>query len=262
LALWSFPEGRLIRRLAVQPTAISSDWKYYATARSVGKVETGAALFSSGHRVDAVHAFSPDSRYVAESSANKVAGDSQIRLVELATGKQVSAFGKHHAFSIAMSPDVVTLASGHWDVVLLWDMLTGRQLAAFRGFDSYVIGLSFSRNGDLLAASTDFGGLQIWDVPHRKKLHSVDIGGLDVSQPAFSPDGRLLAVGIYATGTVWLVDVRSGKVIDHQKISDLGCGSVAFSPDGRYLVAPSTGGLVKWPYDRGGTIRVFKVNYP
>jgi len=48
-------------------------------------------------------------------------------------------------------------------------------------------------------------------------------------------------------------------VLDHKKISDLGCGSVAFSPDGRYLITPSTGGLIKWPYDRGGTIRVFKV---
>jgi hypothetical protein len=37
LALWSFPEGRLIRRLAVQPTAISSDWKYYATDQVSGK---------------------------------------------------------------------------------------------------------------------------------------------------------------------------------------------------------------------------------
>jgi hypothetical protein len=55
------------------------------------------------------------------------------------------------------------------------------------------------------------------------------------------------------------VDVRSGKIIDHAKVSDLGCGSVAFSPDGRYLIVPSTGGLVTWPYDRGGTIRVFKV---
>jgi hypothetical protein len=56
-----------------------------------------------------------------------------------------------------------------------------------------------------------------------------------------------------------LIEVATGKIIDRQQVSDLGCGSVAFSPDGRYLIAPSTGGLIKWPYDRGGTVRVFRI---
>jgi WD40 repeat protein len=94
------------------------------------------------------------------------------------------------------------------------------------------------------------------------KLFSLDIGGGEVSEPAFSPDGRLVAVGIYGTGAVWLIDVRTGKIIDHRKVSDLGCGSVAFSPDGRFIITPSTGGLIRRPYDRGGTIRVFEVNAP
>jgi WD40 repeat protein len=119
--------------------------------------------------------------------------------------------------------------------------------------------MSFSRDGRLLAAGTDIGALQIWDVHRRKRIQSLSIGGLDVSTPAFSPDGSLLAVGIYGTGTVWLIEVATRKIIDRQQVSDLGCGSVAFSPDGRYLIAPSTGGLIRWPYDRGGTIRVFRI---
>jgi hypothetical protein len=59
-----------------------------------------------------------------------------------------------------------------------------------------------------------------------------------------------------------LIDVVKGKIIDQQKVSDIGCGSVAFSPDGRFLITPSTGGLIKWPYDKGGTIRIFRVNAP
>lgn len=260
LTLWSFPEGRLIRRLPVRPTTISSDWKYYANHNSVGDMESGKPFISLGDNVYAIHAFSPDSHYVAESLPGKNNHDPYIRIVELASGKQVSAFGKHAAFSIAISPDGTTLASGHWSIVTLWNMSTGEQLATLRGLDRYVKSLSFSRDGKFLAAGTDFGGLQIWDINQRTRIQSLNLEGQDVSQPAFSPDGRLVAVGIYGTGTVWLIDVRTGKILDQRKVSDLGCGSVAFSPDGHFLITPSTGGLIKWPYDRGGTIRVFKVN--
>ena len=60
-------------------------------------------------------------------------------------------------------------------------------------------------------------------------------------------------------GQVVLADVRTGKILARRKVSDMGCGSVAFSPDGRYLITPSTGGLITWPYDRGGAIRVFRI---
>ena len=114
----------------------------------------------------------------------------------------------------------------------------------------------------MLAAGTDAGGVQIWDMRRLTKVESLDIGGGEVSAPEFSPDGRLVAVGIYGTGTAWLIDAGSGKIVDRHKVSDLGCGSVAFSPDGRFLITPSTGGLIKRPYDKGGTIRVFRVGAP
>ena len=271
LTLWSFPEGRPIKSLPVVPTAISDDWKYYATFHSVGEIETGKVLISlgGGDRIRVIHAFSADSRYVAESAPyiaesiwGKEARDFRIRVVDLASGKQVTAFGKYNAFSLAISPDGKTLASGHWDEVVLWNMFTGEQIGVLRGFGRYVEGLSFSRDGRLLAGGTDSGRLQIWDVSTQTRVQSLDIEGGRVSDPAFSPDGRLVAVGIYGTGTVWLIDASNGKILDQQKVSDLGCGSVAFSPDGRFLITPSTGGLIKWPYDRGGTIRVFEVSAP
>jgi WD40 repeat protein len=125
-----------------------------------------------------------------------------------------------------------------------------------------VYGLSFSRDGTQLAMGTDIGSLRIWDVKTRRRLHSVDIGGQYVSDPVFSPDGKFVAAGIYGTGTAFLIDAGTGKVAAQKLISGIGCGSVAFSPNGQYLIAPSTGGLVRWPYDRGGTIRVFKVVAP
>lgn len=68
LTLWSFPEGRLIQRLLVRPSAISSDWKYYASYHGVAKMENGEPLISLGDSVYAVHAFSPDSRFLVTPS--------------------------------------------------------------------------------------------------------------------------------------------------------------------------------------------------
>jgi len=258
LKLWSFPEGRLIKRLPLKPRSISRDWRYCATDHGVVEMESDRPVIQLRKDVYAVHAFSPDSRYVAELRSPEF--HSHIRIVELANGKQVSAFGKSYASAVAMSPDGVTLASGYWDVVVLWNMFTGERLSVLRGFGRFVVSLSFSPDGGFLAAGTDAGRLQIWDVHARSRLAAIDIGYSGVSKPEFSPDGRLIAAGVYGIGTVWLIDVGSGKIVDRQKVSDMGCGSVAFSPDGRFLITPSTGGLIKWPYDRGGTIRVFRVS--
>jgi WD40 repeat protein len=265
LTLWSFPDGRLIKRLPIRPTDISDDWKYYATSHGVEEMETGKQVISLPESIYPTFAFSPDGRYVATSIPSKRAHVSAIRIIELASHKQVSALGKRGAFSLAISPDGTTLASGYWDAVTLWNMLTGERLAVLHGFGSYVESLSFSRDGKLLAAGTDAGGLQIWDVQRQSRLQSINpVGGYYdyVSKPAFSPDGRLIAVGVYGSGTVFLIDVSTGKIFDQKRVSDLGCGSVAFSPDGRYLITPSTGGLITWPYDSGGTIRVFEVRAP
>lgn len=262
LSFWTFPEGQLVRNVPVSPTALSPDWKYYATSHAIGEVQTGKPLLSLPGDAFTVFAFSPASHYVAESISHQGAGLGRIRVLELPNMRKVSEFSRHPAQSLAISPDETTLASGHWNAVVLWNMLTGRPIGELRGFGRYVVGLSFSRNGAYLAAGTDTGEVQIWDVRRRNLIITAKLGGQDVSNPAFSPDDSMVAVGVYGTGTVWLLDTHTGQQLDHRKVSDLGCGSVAFSPDGQFLITSSTGGIVTWPYDRGGTIRVFRVVRP
>jgi len=257
LSFWSFPAGRLLKQLPFIPDALSGDWKYYALKGAVVDMATGRPVMSFAAGSGA--AFSPDSRYVAELSGAEHGNGPNIHIFELSSGKQISAFESLRTWAVAFSPDNRTFASGHWDAIKLWDTKTGKRLGVLHGVGRYAVGLTFSRDGRLLAVGTDAGGLQIWDVRRRRLLHSVDVYGGEVSVPAFSPDGRLVAAGAYGEGLLTLVDVASGRIVHQQQVSDLGCGSVAFSPNGRFLITPSTGGLITWPYDEGGTIRVFRV---
>jgi WD40 repeat protein len=259
LSFWSFPEGKLVKTSKTQG-ALSPDWRYVAGPHGVTRLIDGREVLAVADDVYADYVFSPDSRYVAETATGAGrTGARGVRVVELHSGKVLRTFGRGQAASATISPDDRMIATGHWNLVVLWDMATGRRLASLRGEGRYVSAMSFSPNGRSLAIGTDGGLIQVWDVRRRKMIGSHQLDGGFPSTPSFSPDGRLLVVGTYGSGTVWLIDARTGKVVDHQRVSDLGCGSAAFSPDGRYVITPSTGGLIKWPYDRGGTVRVFRV---
>jgi WD40 repeat protein len=256
LTEWTFPDGKLVRRLPTRPEALSPDWRYYADSHGIREAASGRQVLALPDGVFAGFAFSADSREAVEVSASAGAA---IRVIDLASGRQVQAFGTQSVFAAALSPDGARVAAGYWDEVLLWDRASGQRTDALRGFGRYVVGLAYSRDGRFLAGGTDQGGLQAWDLQRHRRLWSRNIGGLQVSTPAFSPDGRLVAVGSYGTGEVSLIETRTGQLLDRVQVSGLGCGSVAFSPDGQHLITPSTGGLIRWPYDFGGTIRVFEI---
>ena len=258
LSIWTFPGGKLVKRVSVQPDEISPDFRYVSDGHSISSVQTGKPVISFGSTRFVVTAFSRDSRYVAVAQPDK-GTVLRIRVMDLSSGRPISTIGSRGPASMALSPDDSTLAVGHWNLISLWSTRSGARRAVLRGVGRYAQSLGFSPSGRLIAAGDDFGGLQIWDVRKQRREFMLHLPGGAVSAPAFSPDGRLVAVGVYGSGSVWLIDVRRGRLIGHQKVSDLGCGSVAFSPDGRYLITPSTGGLVTWPYDKGGTIRVFRI---
>lgn len=252
LSIWSFLDGKLLRRLPGSPTAVSARWHYYATQHGVRSMTSGAVLIPVKSYVE--QAFSPDESFVVQSN-----GELGTRIVNLRTPYSSNRLGTHAAFALAVDARNRRIAAGYWDSVGIWEVKTRSLKFILHGIGRYVRGISFSPNGKVLAVATDLGEVQLWDLIHRKRLHQISLPGGEVSIPAFSPNGRLVAVGVYGTGSVWLIDVQSGRLLDHQQVSDLGCGSAAFSPDGRHLITPSTGGLIRWPHDNGGKARVFTV---
>jgi WD40 repeat protein len=231
--LWTFPTGDYLRSIEGDPVAISADFRYVATETSVQDLQTGKIIFQISQQADILRnaAFSPSGENVALVAGGSAARVHRAQIIVLKTtdGSMTSSFGIRHTLALAFHPDNQTVASGHWNNATLWDVRTGARLALLMSPPRRVDPTGYNRDGKMLAAGSDDGELHIWEMTTRKLLHSIKIGSRDASNPVFSPNGKFVAAGTYADGTLSLVDVSSGTVLSQIQVSMFGSGPVAFT---------------------------------
>jgi WD40 repeat protein len=109
---------------------------------------------------------------------------------------------------------------------------------------SPVWSLASSPDGAKLASATTSGDVWILDDAHGLRTMIPRGRMVAVRSLAFSPDGRILAIGGPGR-VVRLVDVSSASELEPVETDDEDNASqVAISPDGRYLAVGGTGGMV------------------
>ena len=208
-------------------------------------------------------AFSPNNRLIA------VGGERSVWLWDLNTGRKVREL--HDDFprrrsgwktkALAFSPDgkLLVTAFGHtqWLVIdnrrspKVWDVASGRLVAALEGHSGECTAIQFSGDGSRLATGSNDATARIWSTSTWqtiRKLQNPDTisngawSGL-VTRIAFSKDGNQLAFDSFASGrelqSFFLWDAKSGDDLIRMNGHANRVQDVSFSPNGRTLATIS-----------------------
>jgi WD40 repeat protein/DNA-binding SARP family transcriptional activator len=194
-------------------------------------------------------AFSPDGKLIAATGAR------QAVIWDTAQRKIIwkLSVGGRDARAVSFSPDGMTVAIGLSEIVVLYDLRTGRQTHKLVGYGD-IDDLDFNSDGKLLATATHGGSAFIWHVADESIVTDLHDGVPSLSI-RFSPsDDKLVAVGIFSGRVVfWKLDPthrfqgawaarRVGQPLTGH---NGGVDSLDFSPNGKTLVTLSDDGKLR-----------------
>jgi WD40 repeat protein len=185
----------------------------------------------------------------------------EIELWDLTRGERSRDFGKwdKRVSGLSFAPDGKTLATCSDGTLQLWEVASGRELAAVRSerHGGRVGRMTFSPDGRYVAALA-VPDIVVWEVETRALIATLPFAGY--GPPcclAFSPDGQFLAAG--GDYIQWSDLFRGCRVVvwkvgswrEHSEVKGRLHGhrgdvvwSVAFSPDGSRLALGTARGYV------------------
>ncbi len=179
-------------------------------------------------------ALSPDGRFAVSGG-----DDDELRLWDIATGKQVRALTGHtdQVWSVAFSPDGKhILSSGDDRTVRLWEAASGKEVRRFTGHTDNVNRVAFSPDGRFAVSGSDDKTLRLWVVQTGKEMRRFEGHQKPIWGAAFSRDGKKIVSGAEdRTVGVWNAD--TGQELQTLEGHGDFVLTVAFLPDGKRVLS-------------------------
>lgn len=217
----------------------------------------------------------------AKREAGLKVGETAPVKLDLQKAARVIDVHKEWVRGLALTPDGKHLFTGDDSgQAYLWSVPEARQLRHIRG-EGWFMAVGLSPDGreavtnsfPTASAGTLAGGLRVptatlvWDLTTGKVKRDMTVkeGNIPagVEAVAYSPDGRWIAMGIFGSRKMFLVDAATGKKVrDLAGMHQWGTTGFAFHPDGKHLASSGRDNVVKfWRLEDGklakelGTLR-------
>jgi eukaryotic-like serine/threonine-protein kinase len=241
ISIRSLPDDQEIRTIVSAPIKMATLWfspdgRYLARVEGGGtlkvwRVADGEAVLRGELRQTYGWDFSPDSRQVV------VGQQGWILRFDLATGQELNRWQlpeSRQAHQLAFHPDNRRVAVGYCDAnfTSVYDATSGELVAHLPvGANSRQV-VVWHPDGVRLAVGGSDARIQIWNVPAKRKVATLEGHVQDVMALTIHPDGDLLASTSW-DGTTRLWDPATGRQL--LQFFQNSPGWLNFSSDGRYL---------------------------
>jgi WD40 repeat protein len=178
--------------------------------------------------------FSPDGKTIYATRDESIFGwetDSGNLIVSFQLPKDCASMG---CFCSGDGETLLVTSRGRPRCVYCVDAHNGKVLRKIQTDISSGRPLAVSPDGKTATVSASWG-IIFWDLSSGLALAHIEEGKRDLSAIAYSPDGRLLAVGGFEEEPLRLWHVTTGNFVGRLRVPGVRVHSLAFSPDSRKI---------------------------